>query len=186
MHSIFARLNAVSALASSCLLALLAGITLSSLVPIPGFAPGQPEAGEIAVTNVRVFPASNTHFRSLNREFAFVNFNANADLTPLFTWNTKQLFVWLGVEYTSADGTKNDLVLWDRIVRRKQDARLRVKAKNKYAFRDIARSFKNVTDAHYTLRYNVMPHVGLLTYGEAARTAEPVRFPAAGDAIGSS
>ena len=30
--------------------------------------------------------------------------------------------------------------------------------------------------AHYTLKYNVMPYVGLLTYGEAARTG-PLAFP---------
>jgi signal peptidase complex subunit 3 len=27
------------------------------------------------------------------------------------------------------------------------------------------------------LKYNVMPWVGALTYGEAARTEEPVAFP---------
>ena len=31
--------------------------------------------------------------------------------------------------------------------------------------------------AHYTLKYNVMPYVGVLTYGEAARTNTPLEFP---------
>ena len=31
--------------------------------------------------------------------------------------------------------------------------------------------------AHYTLKYNLMPYVGALTYGEIARTSEPVPFP---------
>ena len=35
----------------------------------------------------------------------------------------------------------------------------------------------NVGPATYTLKYNIMPYVGLLTYGEAARTEEPVPFP---------
>ena len=37
--------------------------------------------------------------------------------------------------------------------------------------------FSNVGPATYTLKYNIMPYVGLLTYGEAARTEEPVPFP---------
>ncbi|PSR72632.1 hypothetical protein PHLCEN_2v11516 [Hermanssonia centrifuga] len=36
---------------------------------------------------------------------------------------------------------------------------------------------RNVSPANYTLRYNVMPYVGVLTYGEAARTSEAVPFP---------
>lgn len=36
---------------------------------------------------------------------------------------------------------------------------------------------RNIPPAHYSLKYNVMPYVGLLTYGEAARTPEPITFP---------
>lgn len=37
---------------------------------------------------------------------------------------------------------------------------------------------RDVEPAHFTLKYNLMPYVGALTYGEAARTEEPVPFPA--------
>ena len=36
---------------------------------------------------------------------------------------------------------------------------------------------RDAPPAHYALKYNVMPYVGVLTYGEAARTLEPVAFP---------
>lgn len=36
---------------------------------------------------------------------------------------------------------------------------------------------RNVGPANYTLKYNVMPYVGMLTYGEAARTVDSVPFP---------
>lgn len=42
---------------------------------------------------------------------------------------------------------------------------------------------RNVPPAHYSLRYNVMPYVGALTYGEAGRTIEPLAFPAAEDRV---
>ncbi len=90
---------------------------------------------------------------------------------------------------------KNEVVIWDRIVRRKEDAVIKYAGKNKYMFRDISSSFKyvfsshlfalqfipsnrNVPPANYSLRYNVMPYVGLLTFGEAARTTDTVAFPA--------
>lgn len=37
---------------------------------------------------------------------------------------------------------KNEVVIWDRIVRRKEDAIVNVVGKNKYMFRDLSASFK--------------------------------------------
>jgi hypothetical protein len=37
---------------------------------------------------------------------------------------------------------------------------------------------RTTPEAHFALKYNVMPWVGALSYGEAARTSEPVPFPA--------
>ena len=40
---------------------------------------------------------------------------------------------------------------------------------------------RDASPAHYALKYNVMPYVGVLTYGEAARTVDPVPFPESQD-----
>lgn len=37
---------------------------------------------------------------------------------------------------------KNDVVIWDRIVRRKEDAVINVAGKNKYVFKEVSSSFK--------------------------------------------
>lgn len=42
---------------------------------------------------------------------------------------------------------------------------------------------RKVPSAHYSLKYNVMPYVGALTYGEAGRTLEPVIFPPAEESV---
>lgn len=42
--------------------------------------------------------------------------------------------------------------------------------------------FRNVSPAVFSLKYNVMPYVGLLTYGEAARTTG-FEVPEALDAV---
>lgn len=83
--------------------------------------------------------------------------------------------------------------MWDRIVLRKEDALINVIARPKYPLRDMRYSFKcaspfavynglvDVTcrqssPVQFALKYNLMPYVGLLTSGEAART-EPEPFP---------
>ncbi|EJD00644.1 signal peptidase [Fomitiporia mediterranea MF3/22] len=173
MHSIYQRFSNISALLSTCMLALFGAISISSLL-----FTADPK-GTLSISSINVHPGRNNHFHQRNHEFSFVRFNVSADLTPLFNWNTKQLFLYIGAEFTSADGTQNEVVIWDRIVRRKEDAVINVSSKSKYVLRDMARTFEKVSPANYTLKYNVMPYIGLLTYGEAARTNEPIAFPAA-------
>ena len=90
--------------------------------------------------------------------------------------------------------THNEVVMWDRIVRRKEDALIDVVAPPKYPLRDMRYSFKcflsslvhfqiftnvvyrKASQVQFALKYNVMPYVGVLTYGEAART-ESETFP---------
>ena len=84
--------------------------------------------------------------------------------------------------------------MWDRIVRRKEDALIDVAAPPKYPLRDMRYSFKCVSSSvihngstnvigrksspvQFALKYNLMPYVGLLTSGVAART-DPKPFPA--------
>ncbi|KAF5373754.1 hypothetical protein D9758_000938 [Tetrapyrgos nigripes] len=170
MHSIFSRINNISAFLSSCTMALLACVALSSFL-----FTADPK-GTLSISPVKVFPSKTNRYPRRIQEMGFVNFNISADLTPLFHWNTKQLFLYLEAEYQNAQGVNNTVVIWDRIVRRPEDAVINFVGKNKYAFREISSSFKKVPSSYYSLKYNVMPHVGVLTYGEAARTIEPVDF----------
>ncbi|KAF9030814.1 signal peptidase subunit [Hymenopellis radicata] len=170
MHSIISRINNVSAFLSSCLMCLLGAIALSSFV-----FTADPK-GDLAIASVKVYPAKLQRYPREKQEMAFVNFNISADLTPLFNWNTKQLFLYLEAEYENNQGVLNEVVIWDRIVRRKEDAVINVAGKNKYHFKELSRQFRGVRAANYTLKYNLMPHVGLLTYGEAATSPAPVEF----------
>jgi len=45
------------------------------------------------------------------------------------------------------------------------------------------RHCRGSTPANYTLKYNLMPFVGILTYGEAARVTEPIEFPLARERV---
>jgi len=177
MHSVYSRISNISGFMSSCLMALVAAVALSSFV-----FPADPK-GDLLVSSVKVFIGHDRRYPHKTQQYAFVNFNISADLTPLFNWNTKQLFLYLEAEYENARGVNNDVVIWDRIVRRKEDARVNVAGRNKYAFRELSTTFGNVSSAHYSLKYNIMPYVGALTYGEAGRTSEPVTFPPAEESV---
>ncbi|KAJ7269778.1 signal peptidase 22kDa subunit [Mycena rebaudengoi] len=170
MHSLFSRINNLSALLSSCVMGLLGAIALSSLLLSTLEPPLQ--GGKVLVKGVKVVHGKGRRYQ---HEHAVVDFRIDSDLTPLFNWNTKQLFVYLDAEYTNAKGVENSVVIWDRIVRRKSDARIRFEGKQKYSFRD-ASGFKNAS-ATYTLRYNLMPHVGALLYGTAGTTNSSIAFP---------
>ncbi|KAJ8583316.1 signal peptidase 22 kDa subunit [Rhizopogon salebrosus TDB-379] len=177
MHSIYSRVNGVSGLWSTCITVLLVAIALSSFLFNAG------PKGDLDIVSLKVFHSKTRRYPYKNEEISFVKFNISTDFTPLFNWNTKQLFVYLEAEYTSALGVNNTVILWDRIVRRKEDAKIDIVQKDKYRLRDLSGSFRDVHPVQYSLRYNVMPYVGMLSYGEAARTLEPINFPEARDSV---
>ncbi|CAF1671162.1 unnamed protein product, partial [Didymodactylos carnosus] len=58
-------------------------------------------------------------------------------LDKLFDWNVKQLFLYLTAEYTTASNILNQVVLWDKIIRRGENARMNLHEMNpKYYFWD--------------------------------------------------
>ena len=97
---------------------------------------------------------------------------------------------------------KNEVVVWDFIIRKKKDAVLKIKnQKQKYMVKDFSLSLtwvpmilcmfqltsccdiRGATPANYTLKYNLMPYVGMLEYGEITSTTAPVPFPPVKDRI---
>ena len=80
-----------------------------------------------------VFPSSpsqtpNPHLQQANRvrgrphyystkkeEYAHIRFSLSADFSSLFTWNTKQIFVYVSATWPSTN-TTNEAVIWDTII----------------------------------------------------------------------
>lgn len=66
-------------------------------------------------------------------DLGFLNFDLETDLTPLFNWNVKQLFLYLTAEYKTKSNALNQVVLWDKIVLKGENYKLDYKgAKTKY------------------------------------------------------
>ena len=68
-----------------------------------------------------------------------LNMSLEADFTNLMHWNTKQLVLYLVLEYKTEKFGRNEIVVWDRIIRRSsKNFRLSInKLSNKYAVNDI-------------------------------------------------
>ena len=66
----------------------------------------------------------------------------DADFTPLFHWNTKQLFVYIALEYSNNKHPRNQVIIWDKIVKRNEAHHLKLSNfVNKYRIADIKGDF---------------------------------------------
>ncbi|OBA23045.1 signal peptidase 22 kDa subunit [Metschnikowia bicuspidata var. bicuspidata NRRL YB-4993] len=100
------------------------------------------------------------------KENAKIKFDLDADLSPLFNWNTKQVFVYLTAEYDGANSGENKVTFWDKIITNKEDANLSLKSvSSKYSVWDVEPSFRE-RSARLKLEWNVQPWVGPLLYGQ--------------------
>ena len=76
-------------------------------------------------------------------DLGFLTFDLKADLTPLFNWNVKQLFLYLTAEYETKNNVVNQVVLWDKIIQRGENAVLDYRSMNtKYYFWDDGNGLK--------------------------------------------
>jgi len=126
------------------------------------------------ISNIRPSASIKQSFQygSLNRkpkENSKIQFDLSADLTPLFNWNTKQIFVYLTAEYPGkSPESSNKVVYWDKIIETKEDAVLNLKnVKSKYSVWDVEKSFRKRT-ANVKLEWNIQPWIGPLVFGETS------------------
>lgn len=80
-------------------------------------------SGSVRVTNKQVVMGRPYYYSTKKEEYAIIKFSLDADLSSLFTWNTKQVFVYVTAEWpasaSAADGTANatnQAVIWDQII----------------------------------------------------------------------
>ncbi|CAF4454010.1 unnamed protein product, partial [Adineta steineri] len=59
------------------------------------------------------------------------------NLNPLFDWNVKQLFLYLIAEYVTPANSLNQVILWDKIIKRGENANINIRdLATKYYFWD--------------------------------------------------
>ncbi|KAK4142268.1 signal peptidase complex subunit SPC3 [Dichotomopilus funicola] len=118
MYSSVVRLQNTFGYFTTVVFAVAAVIAFSDL-----FSPRTPSVGVLKATNVQVVRGRPHYYSSKKEEYAIIKFSLDADLSSLFTWNTKQLFVYVTAEWPSAGGSSgsgqnatNQAVIWDSII----------------------------------------------------------------------
>ncbi|KAH6640945.1 signal peptidase subunit-domain-containing protein [Chaetomium tenue] len=117
MYSSVVRLQNAFGFFTTVAFAVAAIIAASDLL-----SPRTPSVGVLKTTNVQVVRGRPHYYSSKKEEYAIIKFSLDADLSTLFTWNTKQLFVYVTAEWPSAGGSgsgqnaTNQAVIWDSII----------------------------------------------------------------------
>ncbi|KAL7625663.1 hypothetical protein AAE478_004883 [Parahypoxylon ruwenzoriense] len=93
---------------------------VASLIAASDFAAPRTPSATVKATNVQVVKGRPHYYSTKKEEYAIIKFSLDADLSSLFTWNTKQLFVYVTAEWPAlpAGGTNqtNKAVIWDTII----------------------------------------------------------------------
>ncbi|KAK4470042.1 hypothetical protein MN116_000077 [Schistosoma mekongi] len=100
-----------------------------------------------------------------HNDLGLITIDLSSYLDHLFNWNVKQLFVYLSAEYKTADNKLNQIVLWDKIIKRGSKAELVYeKMTPKYYFWDDGHGLVGNDNVTLTLSWNIIPNVGWLTF----------------------
>ncbi|KAB8234738.1 signal peptidase complex subunit SPC3 [Aspergillus alliaceus] len=116
MHSTLNRAQAVFGFFTTVAL-FVAGFAALSVLLYPT------DAANTAVTlrDVKVIKGRPHYYSNKKEEYAQMRFDLDADLSSLFNWNTKQLFVYVYASYSSSDNEssllpQSDSIIWDTII----------------------------------------------------------------------
>ncbi|ROW02805.1 hypothetical protein VSDG_01639 [Cytospora chrysosperma] len=84
-------------------------------------APRTPSAS-IKAINTQVVMGRPYYYSATKEEYAIIKFSLDADLSSLFNWNTKQVFVYVTAEWPAggdengSNNATNQAVIWDQII----------------------------------------------------------------------
>ncbi|KAL1536020.1 signal peptidase complex subunit 3B-like [Salvia divinorum] len=148
MHSFGQRANVLLTFAIT-LLALMCAIASVS----DNFNSLSPHA-HVQVVNINWFQK-----KSSGDDEVSLSLNISANLESLFTWNTKQVFVFLAAEYGTPKNALNQISLWDGIIPSREHAKFWIHAYNKYRFIDQGSNLRG-KEFNLTLHWHVMPKTG--------------------------
>jgi len=96
-------------------------------------------------------------------DLGVLTFDVKANLTSIFNWNVKQLFLYVTAEYETKQNKLNQVVLWDKIILRGQNPIVNLKnLHTKYYFWDDGHGLKGNQNVTMTLSWNIIPNAGSL------------------------
>lgn len=157
MNTFLSRANTIFAFTLSVMAALTFGCFLSTTLN-EHQAKVTIKTSKILVKNLPDYSASRE-----KNDLGFISFDLQADLTPIFNWNVKQLFLYLTAHYKTSSNEINQVVIWDKIIQRGDNSKLDYRSMNtKYYFWDDGHGLRANNNVTLTLAWNVVPNAGTL------------------------
>uniref|UniRef100_A0A0D9Y2T3 Signal peptidase complex subunit 3 n=1 Tax=Oryza glumipatula TaxID=40148 RepID=A0A0D9Y2T3_9ORYZ len=150
MHSWVQRLLTTATTAALLLLAACCAASALDAFHVPSVQ------AQAHVTKINRF-----HKQLNGNDKVTLTFNVSANLESLFTWSTKQVFVFLTAEYENSKNSLNQVSLWDHIIPDKDKANLQVEVKSKYPLIDQGSSLRG-KKVQLVLHWHVMPKAGVM------------------------
>ncbi|KAI9246872.1 signal peptidase 22kDa subunit [Phascolomyces articulosus] len=181
MYNLQQRANVLFSFAITALGSILAIVAaISSITGYPSITSDiRVDSDTLRVVSRRYGP-DYFDYGTPKSHFARLAFDLDADFTPIFNWNTKQVFVTVIAEYETKTHDRNSVVLWDKIISSKEDANLNLRnVPNKYALIDVSRKWSH-QQVNLSLHWDVTPYVGLIQGGKTpSNPANIILSPAA-------
>lgn len=113
MHSTIVRAQNVFGFFTTVAFAVAALIACSDLIS------SRTPSADVLVKGVQVVRGRPHYYSTKKEEYAHIRFSLNADFSSLFTWNTKQIFVYVSASWPANDTSsvlENEAVIWDTII----------------------------------------------------------------------
>ncbi|MFH4973962.1 hypothetical protein AB6A40_000671 [Gnathostoma spinigerum] len=171
MHTIWSRANAVFAFLLSVLSALTFCVFLSTVL-LPNTAKVNLSAKNVRVKNMADYSANGAR-----SDVAMAELSVEVDVTPVFNWNVKEVFLYLVAEYKTPRNRVNQVVLWDKIVMRGDWSTINEgRITPKYHFMDDGSHLLNHPNVTLVLRWNVIPNAGYLALAQG-QGQQVIKFP---------
>ncbi|KAM7194969.1 signal peptidase complex subunit SPC3 [Naviculisporaceae sp. PSN 640] len=118
MYSSLVRLQNTFGFFTTVIFVVAAVIASTDLI-----TPRAPVVSTLKTNSVQVVRGRPHYYSSKKEEYAVIKFSLEADLSSLFTWNTKQVFVYVTAEWpqtaaaiAKGNVTENQAVIWDQII----------------------------------------------------------------------
>jgi hypothetical protein len=172
MFSVRSRGNVIFSYAVMVLGYCALGMAVISIAT--GFIHPPAATASVKPAVVRMGRARFPH-KLVDRAVIFVD--GHADFTSAFTWNTKQVYVALLVEYATEKYNRNEITVYDHIIEDRSAAQVNFTRAVEYYCDDIEANTLSGRTATLRVKYHVMSYSGYSPMYEISSAATPFTFP---------
>eukprot|EP01134_Creolimax_fragrantissima_P005481 CFRG5481T1 len=161
MDTLFTRANNVGAYAVSVLATMLVACWVSSVL----FLPFNEPVFRLKVQDIEVTRGHEARGMRTMSEKASFKVDLDVDVTNSFNWDVKEVFLYLYADYETKRNVRNKVVVWDRIVLKKDKHRHKFSTKGmelKYPLFDDGRFFTGNTNVTLYMGWNIITLAGPL------------------------